>query len=537
MSGAFETAAGAFAVVGVADVLIRTGRDLYRFLHDISDAPDEIVRLRDVIKEMIYLHEASVKCQNDLRARGAAVGNDTALRSLESASGALSRALQSLKLLVSKFKGAKTWSRVKFVLDESKVKKVISALEQAKVLLANALTLACCEFSALSNANIVTMVRASFDKAGVENKNLLESLETRLDAQFQNVLTTHGQNQKELLAKFDENQHQTLAKQASINQAIFSVQKMEMDNWKHQHTKMRQLGRDQKQTSASIQSLNQTVAKAADLDSLSALLKKSLSISHRARQSEQKGRYISFLGESPDQIMAYLLPFQDNINFAIDYAISQYRDEVSIDDAEWLRSEFEHLIGSASQELALQYRNSTATSLDHWSYPEDKVGVFKSAKRKRKGPLAWAPPTTLQHDDYHRPESLSRKCAKYSQQDILVPTARGEVTISLPNRRKPIKAPRGLDEVALYYTAEQIRSKFQIRARFLRDLQHARQPRICAHLNVFVEVENIIEVYVELMENGSLVEIDDALRKGTISPFHNDSGGYNFLLFVSIYIR
>lgn len=143
MSGAFETAAGAFAVVGVADVLIRTGRDLYRFLHDISDAPDEIVRLRDVIKEMIYLHEASVKCQNDLRARGAAVGNDTALRSLESASGALSRALQSLKLLVSKFKGAKTWSRVKFVLDESKVKKVISALEQAKVLLANALTLAC----------------------------------------------------------------------------------------------------------------------------------------------------------------------------------------------------------------------------------------------------------------------------------------------------------------------------------------------------------------------------------------------------------
>lgn len=143
MSGAFETAAGAFAVVGVADVLIRTGRNLYSFLHDISDAPDEIARLRDVIKEIIYLHEASVKCQNNLKARGAAIGNDAALRSLESASGALSRALQSLKLLVGKFKGAKTWSRVKFVLDESKVKKAISALEQAKVLLANALSLAC----------------------------------------------------------------------------------------------------------------------------------------------------------------------------------------------------------------------------------------------------------------------------------------------------------------------------------------------------------------------------------------------------------
>lgn len=381
------------------------------------------------------------------------------------------------------------------------------------------------------------MVRASFDEAGVETKNLLESLETLLDAQFQNVLTTHSQNQKELLAKFDENQHQTLTKQASINQAILSVQKMQMDNWRHQPTGMRQLGRDQKRTFASIQRLNDTVAKAADLDNLSALVTQSLSISHGARQLEQKGRNIFFLGERQDQIMAYLLPFQDNINFAIDYAISQHPDEVSTDDAEWLRSEFEHLIGSASQELALQYRNSTATSLDHWSYPGDNVGVFKSAKRKHRSPIAWAPPTTLQHDDDHRPESMSRNRAKYSQQKISVPTASGEVTVSLPIRRRPIKAPEGLDEVALYYTAEHNRSKFQIRARFLRVFQHASQPSIRAHLNVFVEVENMSKLYFDLMKNGSLVEIDDALRKGTISPFYNDLEGDNLLLYVSIYTR
>lgn len=68
MSGALETAAGAFAVVGVADVLVRTGRELYRFLRDVKDAPNEIAQLQDLIKETLLLHDASAKCQEDLKA-------------------------------------------------------------------------------------------------------------------------------------------------------------------------------------------------------------------------------------------------------------------------------------------------------------------------------------------------------------------------------------------------------------------------------------------------------------------------------------
>lgn len=143
MSGAFETAAGAFAVVGVADVLVRTGRELYRFLRDVKDAPNEIAQLQDLIKETLFLHDASAKCQEDLKARGGAICNSSPLRLLESASGALGRALQSIKPIVNKFKGNKTWSRVKFVLSDDKVKKAIGALEQAKLLLTSSLTLAC----------------------------------------------------------------------------------------------------------------------------------------------------------------------------------------------------------------------------------------------------------------------------------------------------------------------------------------------------------------------------------------------------------
>jgi hypothetical protein len=56
MSGAFEAAAGAFAVAGVADVLVRTSREICSFLGDVSDAPEEIMRLREVIRETVLIY-------------------------------------------------------------------------------------------------------------------------------------------------------------------------------------------------------------------------------------------------------------------------------------------------------------------------------------------------------------------------------------------------------------------------------------------------------------------------------------------------
>jgi hypothetical protein len=143
MSGAFEAAAGAFAVVGVADVLVRTGRELYGFLCDLAGAPEEIIRLREIIKETTILHAAAQKCQQDVKVPSTSIAPGNAVTLLESASKALNRELQSLKRLVAKFKGSKTWTRVKYVLSEAKVSKAIANLEGVKALLGSALTLAC----------------------------------------------------------------------------------------------------------------------------------------------------------------------------------------------------------------------------------------------------------------------------------------------------------------------------------------------------------------------------------------------------------
>jgi hypothetical protein len=143
MSGAFEAAAGAFAVVGVADVLVRAGRELYSFLGDVADAPKEIDRLREVIRETVLLYHNSRGCQQDLKTRGASTGAADVTASLESAAKALDREMRELTKIAKKYNGIKTWGNVKFVLGKDRLNKAVQRLEHAKNSLANALTLAC----------------------------------------------------------------------------------------------------------------------------------------------------------------------------------------------------------------------------------------------------------------------------------------------------------------------------------------------------------------------------------------------------------
>lgn len=143
MSGAFEVAAGAFAVVGVADVLVRSIFQLSSFLRDVADAPKDIVSLRESLDDVMRLYQVTKRYHANLKTRTSnTTPSDTALL-LESAAKSLNREVQSLKLLISKFKGSKTGSRVRFTLSEAKVKRSLQTLSQAEALLGNALTIVC----------------------------------------------------------------------------------------------------------------------------------------------------------------------------------------------------------------------------------------------------------------------------------------------------------------------------------------------------------------------------------------------------------
>lgn len=144
MSGALEVAAGAFAAVGVADVAVRTGREVYGFLRGVLDAPDDIKRICDLVEDTTSLAKTSQQCLENLTKLDSAVNTLGVVTSFELSLKSLNRELKSLQVMCSRFRGTtKTWSRIRYVLDERKVGKALENLERSKNLLGNTLILAC----------------------------------------------------------------------------------------------------------------------------------------------------------------------------------------------------------------------------------------------------------------------------------------------------------------------------------------------------------------------------------------------------------
>lgn len=279
---------------------------------------------------------------------------------------------------------------------------------------------------------------------------------------------------------------------------------------------------------------NASKAMMSSLDKISADVKQLLQLKNDSAQVRKSGRDIFFLGERRDQIMAYLLPLKDNLDVAMQYLMSQHGEDVSTSDVEWLRSEFKHLIDSAAQEKAARYSTSTATPIDEWSYTEDTIAYLRNTSTKRK---TRAFPDSLDSSekfDHSRPDWLQTRSKRF-QRTWSIPTASGEMEISLPDHGKKAKDAHSLDEVALCCKLEQNRTIFVISARFLRDLTYASRPRICAQLNVFTELNyNGLNRYFDIMSTVTLAEFVAALQTGEISPFHLNEIGWNVCLHVSL---
>jgi hypothetical protein len=414
------------------------------------------------------------------------------------------------------------------------------ASKRPRLLATASLTIVFSELSALGDAGIETSVRKSFEQTGLRIEDLLQVHEAKLDAQHQAVLAAHTGCQQALVSKLDAHQQQLSLKQDRHRQILSSVQRMQVDVLDCQDTTTRIVTRTQEQTHNILQTLNLADARAKgvskvtmdSLDKIATDVKELLSLRNGSDQ-KQTGRDIFYLGQRQDQIMAYLLPIQEDLDFSIDHVISQQGEGVSTRDVEWLRSEFEHLTHSAAHEKAMQSPYSTATSLDQWSYPKDTVGFLRDSGRHQGTYKSQHLSTPHKDDKYGRLYWL-RKRQKRRQQVLSVSTPSGDITISLPDHRTPIGDPQGMDEVGLSYTITQNRSKLEIRARFLREMTTASRPRLCAQLNVFIEVDNHRGfMYMKLLYQTPLSLIDTALRDGVISPFHVNGSGDNLLLLVS----
>lgn len=133
----FSVAASSFAVVGVADVVLRAGKEVYQFLNAIKDAPAEVERLRQCIHDNALVVQESKRYWEELKQSASSISSSTtslsqAFLQFISPLRSLDRELSALGSLVKRYKGVTSWGRIKWVFDERKILKSLQKLEMSK---------------------------------------------------------------------------------------------------------------------------------------------------------------------------------------------------------------------------------------------------------------------------------------------------------------------------------------------------------------------------------------------------------------------
>jgi hypothetical protein len=381
------------------------------------------------------------------------------------------------------------------------------------------------ELSSVDHGKIQDVVRQGFERAALQ----VEYLSAKRDTQHQDELALQGAHQQGLISTLHANY-------SSNQRALVSIHRTQADVLNHHRASRRIATRTQKQTSLILRKLNSADERAiavsnkttASLHTIAADIKQLLSLSDNSARIHRGVREIIFLGDHQDMIMAYLSPLQHDLPSAIKSLISQHGEDIPLDGAEWLVSEFKRLVGSAAQETAACYTGSTAKSFDQWFYPKDVVGYRRHKTKKGTAYRSQDMSDVHEHDGHTRSDLWLRKRSKRSDRTWHTSMPSGDIVVSLPTD----KDPQDLQEVGLRCNVTQNSSRFEIHARFLRSAASASTPTICAQLNVFTEVK-VESDWRHLFRKGGIMEIDSALRKGIISPFFVDTYGDNICLHVS----
>lgn len=255
--------------------------------------------------------------------------------------------------------------------------------------------------------------------------------------------------------------------------------------------------------------------------------------------ARKNGREVRFNGESLEAMLSPLLLLKPGLRQAIIKLLSQHSELSSAQHLYWLQSEFENLVSSATQEVAAISEGSTATPFDTWVYSRKVASLLSiqnspsrmaiSRKRSRHK-------HELSNEQTVSEAKVQRKRLKSKSQSFsfTLPTGEVQIMVSRPDGGSPSGSrPCDVSEVGFSFSPKPDISSTSIHGRFVKAMDPLPQPRLYAELNAFNVMEDLYpEYYMELIHDGTLEEIDTALRVGKISPYNINKNGQNICLHV-----
>lgn len=243
----------------------------------------------------------------------------------------------------------------------------------------------------------------------------------------------------------------------------------------------------------------------------------------------KSGKKILFVGESPEALLNPLLLLREHLRSAILKAVSRDR-QPSPDPLYRILSEVEHLQASVLQEAAAFIPGSSATPFDDWTYTGSSVGAKGALVPKIA--LQWPHSHTIGDGACQRSSSRSLVARK----TLFLQTPVGELKVfhSAPD---PDSDACGSEETGFLFVPSPAISSSAVGAWFLKMPGDAPEPRFYTQLNAFCVVpeEYVDRQYGRLFSRGTIEQIDTALRRGGISPYHVDNDGDPQCMLVSCF--
>lgn len=351
--------------------------------------------------------------------------------------------------------------------------------------------------------------------------------------QGQHSLDRQDAHQQALQSQLDDHhqQHQRRISVLELNQADFSSRQQHLFHTSKQTEERTVLleGKVQRASHSSIKNHQKTRVLLRDgFETLQTALNKNLVCAKRS------GNKVYFRGERVDMIMSYLLPIKDELDIVINQVLAQCHHRVPIQEILFLREELQKLLGSAAQEEAARYPMSTATSFDEWHFPGLDSGFGTSAVERQGGHAQKNGEMVGSESVVYKPRQV-RKRAKPKMQTLSFRTNSGKLQLFISQRKPTGYDTRNRYDLGLSFTSR-AQSLTIVDIRFTQSFLQQTRPRIHAHLNVFTSVpDSQNDTYWQLFQkNPTLEDIDHAIRQGSISPYHLNYGGDNYILYVRI---